>query len=93
MSADLIFIGPNDLALGLLGYTPARGDEPVFSEAMVTIVAAARKHGKWVSRLSNSGDAAKEHLQTYDTVALPTEMKAITAWYQAQLEAIRTGCI
>jgi 4-hydroxy-2-oxoheptanedioate aldolase len=45
---DYLFIGPNDLAQSLLGYTPARGDEPVFVDAIQKIVAAAKKHGKWV---------------------------------------------
>ncbi|KAF3042876.1 hypothetical protein E8E12_002617 [Didymella heteroderae] len=44
---DMIFIGPNDLALSLLGYVPARGDEPEFLRAIEDIVAAARRHGKW----------------------------------------------
>jgi 4-hydroxy-2-oxoheptanedioate aldolase len=51
----MLFIGPNDLALSFLGYVPARGDEPEFVGAIEKIVAAARKHGKWVARLSNDG--------------------------------------
>ncbi|KAI4717891.1 hypothetical protein E4T48_05894 [Aureobasidium sp. EXF-10727] len=43
---DMIFIGPNDLALSVLGYVPARGDEPAFVQAIEKIVAAARRHGK-----------------------------------------------
>ena len=30
---DMIFIGPNDLALSVLGYVPAKGDEPEFVDA------------------------------------------------------------
>lgn len=45
---DMIFIGPNDLALSVLGYVTATGTEPEFVEAIEKIVAAARKHGKWV---------------------------------------------
>ncbi|WRT70967.1 uncharacterized protein IL334_007966 [Kwoniella shivajii] len=86
---DIVFIGPNDLAQSLLGYVPARGDEPEFVAAMDKIVASARKHGKWVSRLSNSGKLAKEHLQVYDTVALGADMKAITMWYQNELQDVR----
>merc|ERR1712093_236782 len=36
---DMVFIGPNDLTQALLGYTPARGDEPEFVEAIEKIVA------------------------------------------------------
>ncbi|WVQ82098.1 hypothetical protein IAT38_004226 [Cryptococcus sp. DSM 104549] len=86
---DMIFIGPNDLAQSVLGYVPAKGDEPEFVAALDKIVAAAKKHGKWVSRLSNSGALAKEHLETYDTVALGADIKAIMVWYANELEAAR----
>lgn len=85
----MIFIGPNDLALSILGYVPARGDEPEFVEAMNSIVAAARKHGKWVSRLSNDGSACKEHLEVFDTVALSYDVKAMQDWYRAELQKAR----
>ena len=55
----MIFIGPNDLALSILGYVPAKGDEPKFVNAIDKILAAARKHGKWVARLSNDGASCK----------------------------------
>ncbi|KAL7421069.1 hypothetical protein Q5752_003953 [Cryptotrichosporon argae] len=87
---DLIFIGPNDLAQSVLGYVPARGDEPEFVAALDKIVAAAKKHGKWVARLSNSGELAKQHLEIYDTVALGADMKAITMWYQQELAVVRS---
>ena len=56
----MIFIGPNDLAQSLLGYVPARGDEPEFVAAVDKIINAARKHGKWAGRMVNNGTAAKE---------------------------------
>ncbi|KAI1290980.1 Pyruvate/Phosphoenolpyruvate kinase-like domain-containing protein [Xylaria venustula] len=37
---DLVFIGPNDLAQSLLGYTPATGDEPEFVAAIQKIFSA-----------------------------------------------------
>jgi 4-hydroxy-2-oxoheptanedioate aldolase len=86
---DLVFIGPNDLAQSILGYVPARGDEPEFIAALDKIVAAAKKHGKWVSRLSNSGALAKEHLEVYDTVAMGADMKAITMWFTQELDVLR----
>lgn len=46
LDSDMVFIGPNDLALSLLGHVPVKGDEPEFIEAINTIVAVARKHGK-----------------------------------------------
>ncbi|KAL2832295.1 Pyruvate/Phosphoenolpyruvate kinase-like domain-containing protein [Aspergillus pseudoustus] len=87
---DMIFIGPNDLALSLLGYVPARGDEPEFVDAIDKIVCAARKHGKWVSRLSNDGTSCREHLKVFDTVAMSYDVRAIQNWYTAELRAARS---
>ena len=86
----MVFIGPNDLALSLLGYVPAMGDEPDFVDAIAKIVAAARRHGKWVGRLSNNGAMCKEHLQTFDTVALGYDVRAIQNWYTAELQVARS---
>jgi len=85
----MVFIGPNDLALSLLGYVPARGDEPEFIQAIDIIVAAARKHGKWVGRLSNTGALCKEHLKVFDTVALSYDIRALQNWYLAELKIAR----
>ncbi|KAH8655295.1 Pyruvate/Phosphoenolpyruvate kinase-like domain-containing protein [Xylariales sp. PMI_506] len=87
---DLIFIGPNDLAQSLLGYVPARGDEPVFVAAIEKIVAAARKHGKWAGRMVNNGTAAKEAKSLYDMVAVTGDTKAIQNWYMAEFEIARS---
>lgn len=87
----MVFIGPNDLALSLLGHVPAKGDEPEFIEAINTIVAAARKHGKWVGRLSNTGALCKEHLETFDTVALSYDIRALQDWYRTELKIAREG--
>lgn len=86
----MIFIGPNDLALSVLGYVPAKGDEPCFINAIEKIVAAARKHGKWVARLSNDGASCKEHLKTYDTVAMSYDIRAIQNWYTSELQIARS---
>ncbi|KAH8424404.1 HpcH/HpaI aldolase family protein [Aspergillus melleus] len=86
---DMLFIGPNDLALSILGYVPAKGDEPAFVDAIEKIVAAARKHGKWVGRLSNDGTASKEHLKVFDTVAMSYDIRALQNWYMAELQAAR----
>lgn len=91
LDSDMVFIGPNDLALSLLGYVPAKGDEPEFIEAINTIVAAARKHGKWVGRLSNTGALCKEHLETFDTVALSYDIRALQDWCRTELKIARDG--
>ncbi|KAI8662111.1 hypothetical protein LRP88_12611 [Fusarium phalaenopsidis] len=87
---DMLFIGPNDLALSVLGYVPAKGDEPEFVEAIEKIVSAAKKHGKWVGRLSNDGASAKKHLELFDTVALGYDVRAIQNWYRAELKTVRS---
>lgn len=86
----MLFIGPNDLALSILGYVPARGDEPAFINAINKIVGAAKRHGKWVGRLSNDGVSAKEHLDVFDTVALSYDVRAIQNWYTAELKVARS---
>ncbi|KAJ5092315.1 Pyruvate/Phosphoenolpyruvate kinase-like domain-containing protein [Penicillium alfredii] len=87
---DMVFIGPNDLALSILGYVPAKGDEPEFVDAIEKIVAAARKHGKWVSRLSNDGASCREHLKVFDSVAMSYDIRALQNWYTAELQVARS---
>lgn len=87
---DLVFIGPNDLAQSLLGYVPARGDEPEFVAAIDKIVEAGRRHGKWVGRMVNNGTAAQEGRKRYDTVAMTGDTKAIQNWYISELEVARS---
>ncbi|KAL4895495.1 Pyruvate/Phosphoenolpyruvate kinase-like domain-containing protein [Aspergillus ambiguus] len=87
---DMVFIGPNDLALSILGYVPARGDEPDFVDAIQKIVGAARRHGKWVGRLSNNGSACKEHLKVFDTVAMSYDIRALQNWYVSELHIARS---
>jgi len=87
---DLVFIGPNDLAQSLLGYTPARGDEPEFIAAVDRIIKAGKKHGKWVGRMVNNGSAAKEAREKYDTVAITGDTKAIQNWYISEFEVARS---
>jgi 4-hydroxy-2-oxoheptanedioate aldolase len=86
----MLFIGPNDLALSILGYAPAKGNEPEFVDAIEKIIAVARKHGKWVGRLSNDGASARQHLEIFDTVALGYDVRAIQNWYFAELKAARS---
>ena len=88
---DMLFIGPNDLALSILGYAPARGNEPEFNDAIEKIIAVARKHGKWIGRLSNDGASARKHLEIFDTVALGYDVRAIQNWYLAELKSVRSS--
>lgn len=86
----MVFIGPNDLALTLLGYTPAKYTEPAFLEAIDSIVAAARKHGKKVGTLVANGEEAKEAMKRFDFVAIGTDVRALQAFYSNALRVARS---
>lgn len=87
---DLLFVGPNDLAQSLLGYTPARGDEPVFVAALERIGRAARSQGKWFGRMVNNGSVAKEVKGVFDTVAITGDTKAIQNFYLGEIEVAKS---
>lgn len=86
----MVFIGPNDLALSILGYVPAKGNEPDFVNAIEKIVVAAKRHGKWVGRLSNDGASCKEHLKVFDSVAMGYDVRALQNWYMSELQVARS---
>lgn len=90
MGLDLIFIGPNDLALALLGYAPAKGTEPQFQAAIDQIVAAAKKHGKKIGILMKDGESAKQAKERFDFIALGAEVRALQAWYGKELAVARS---
>ncbi len=58
---DVLFIGPTDLshALGV----PGRLDEPIFRDALSTVVAACRASGKAAGILLRSADQLERHLE------------------------------
>jgi 4-hydroxy-2-oxoheptanedioate aldolase len=83
--SELLFVGPNDLAFSVLGYTPARFDEPEFLEAIQKVVDAARKHNKLVGILVNDGDAAARELKRFDVVAMAGDVKGMLAFFKAEV--------
>jgi 4-hydroxy-2-oxoheptanedioate aldolase len=87
---DLVFIGPNDLALALLGYTPAKYTEPVFLDAIDKVVASAKKHRKKVGILAVDGHAAKKAKERFDLVVMSADIRSLQAWYRAELEVARS---
>ena len=85
----MVFIGPNDLALSMLGRTPARHDDSEFHQAVDTVVAAAQKFGVRVGTLVSTGVQAKEAAKRFDLIAIGGDVKAITWWFEAQLSHVR----
>ena len=70
---DVLFIGVSDLSfsLGLRG----RQDEPLLEEAIAKIVAAAKKHGKWLGRPAGSAeDVQRFHAQGFQFFQSVTEL-------------------
>lgn len=75
---DAVFIGPNDLALTLLGYVPARWDEPAFLDAIDKVRKAAAKHGKHAGILARNAVHAKELSEDgWTWVAIGTDVRAL----------------
>ena len=84
---DAIFIGPNDLAMSLLGYAPANYDEPVFLDALKTIRESARKHGKPCGILVPEGSKAKG--LDYEIIAIGGDVKALNLWMTRELKVAK----
>jgi 4-hydroxy-2-oxoheptanedioate aldolase len=86
---DLVFIRPNDLALALLGYTPANYTEPVFLEAIEKVVASAKKYGKKTGILAVDGEAARKAKERFDVVVMSADVRALQPWYGKELKIAR----
>lgn len=86
----MIFIGPNDLALALLGYTPAKYTETVFLEAIDKVVASAKKHGKKAGILAVDGETARKARAKFDFVLMSSDSRALQAWYRKELQVARS---
>ena len=84
-----MFIGPNDLALTLLGYTPAKWTETVFLEAVDKVVATAKKYDKKVGITAMDGEATKKALERFDLVILSGDVKSMQAWYKREMKIAR----
>lgn len=86
---DLILIGPNDLALALLGYAPAKYDEKAFLEAIDGIVVTVKKYGKKTGIVVTDGERAKKAKDRFDLVVLSADVRAVQAWYGKELKTAR----
>ncbi|KAI2776107.1 Pyruvate/Phosphoenolpyruvate kinase-like domain-containing protein [Daldinia loculata] len=87
---DLLFIGPNDLSLSLLGYTPANFADTDLLQAISNVVASAKRYGKKVGILSTDGEAAKKAKEMFDLIVLNTDVRTLQAWYGKELNIARS---
>lgn len=87
---DVILIGPNDLALSILGYFPAKWTEDPFIEAVDKIVMTANRHGKKVGLVVVDGEAAKKAKERFDLVVLTADVRALQAWYGRELQIAKS---
>ncbi len=84
---DVIFIGVSDLSfsLGLRG----RQDEPLLDEAIAKIVAAAKRHGKWLGRPAGSAaDVKRFHADGFQFFQSVTELGLMKLGAQHLLEPL-----
>ena len=87
---DVVLIGPNDLALALLGYCPANQTEDVYLEAIDKIVARAQQYNKKVGIVVVDGEVAKQAKQRFDLVVLSADVRAMQGWYNREIQRARS---
>jgi 2-keto-3-deoxy-L-rhamnonate aldolase RhmA len=83
---DVLFIGTSDLSysLGLRG----RQQEPDLQEAIDTVVAAARRHGKFLGRpMRNPAEVEGFRKQGFQLFQTPSELGFFHAGAQSYLQA------
>ncbi len=84
---DILFIGTTDLSfsLGLRG----RQDEPLLNEAIGKIVAAAKRHGKYLGRPARTAEQVIQYReQGFQVLQCMTELGLMTAGAKALLEPL-----
>ena len=86
---DGLFVGPNDLALSLLGYVPAKWTEPEFLAALETVRLAGEKHGKHVGILVKDAAHAKELSSQWGILGLASDGKTLTTAMTKSVQACR----
>ncbi|KAF3067396.1 5-keto-4-deoxy-D-glucarate aldolase [Daldinia childiae] len=87
---DLLFIGPNDLSLSLLGYTPANFTDTALLEAINNVVASAKRYRKKVGILSVDGEAAKKAKERFDLIVMSADVRSLQEWYRKELNIARS---
>ncbi|GAA5861969.1 hypothetical protein JCM1840_006892 [Sporobolomyces johnsonii] len=83
---DMLFVGPNDLALSL-GYPPtSHPDVPQVQAAIARVLAACRAAGKYAGMFCTSAEQVQERFaQGFDVMNLGADIVAISAWNASEL--------
>ncbi|KXT08213.1 hypothetical protein AC579_8681 [Pseudocercospora musae] len=81
----------NDLALDLLGHTPAKYTESQFLGAIDKIVETCRKFEKKVGILVANGEEARKAVGRFDFVAIGTDPRALQACYRQKVRSAKGG--
>lgn len=86
---DGVYIGPADLAIDM-GYAPDAWKEPAVDDAIRTIIAAARKHHKYVGIFTGTTEMA-QRLQSYgvDMVSPGTDLQLIRTEAENRVRILR----
>jgi 2-keto-3-deoxy-L-rhamnonate aldolase RhmA len=85
---DVLFVGPRDLSHDLGAYGDVTA--PAFVEALDTVLAAGRRHGKACGLLVNDGAAAAQRLeQGWGFVAIGSDSTLLAAASRAALDSAR----
>lgn len=87
---DGLFIGPNDLALSMLGYVPAKWTEPEFLDAVEAVRQAGLKHGKHVGILARNGQHARELKDDWGIIGLGSDVRALSTAMKATVDTIHS---
>ena len=85
----MLFVGPNDLALSMLGYVPSNGTEEEYIDAIDKVVATAKKYGKKTGILAPDGAAAKKIVGKFDFIVIGNDAKMFGQFLTSQVTAAK----
>lgn len=86
---DAVYVGPADLSISL-GLEPRNNDgDPVFDEALATIVAACGRHGVVPGVHGSGAVAARRREQGFRMITVASDVTAMRAGYASELAAAR----
>jgi 4-hydroxy-2-oxoheptanedioate aldolase len=88
--ADVLFVGPADLSHSL--GVPGRFDDPVYLDAIGTVLEACRRHGKAAGILLYDRDVIARHLELgFRFIGLGSDLGFVGAGARGMVDAARGG--